>query len=322
MDHGQLSQALAEKIRYLRTHIEAASIPTTRVDESLIVGTWNIREFGKKPRSRDAIHLIAEVIFNYDLLVLVELRDNLRDLRRALDILGPSWKVVFSDYRQDQAGNRERIAFVYDARMVEFTGLAAEANPPRKKVNGLYQPIHEDWWRSPYMASFIAGNFDFIIVAAHMRWGDSVADREAAIGYLADWIEDRRNDKGVADRDILVMGDFNIPNRNHATFRALTKHGLRVPRSLLGVQGTNLSEANTYDQIAHYPTNSNRFTDHGGVIQFFDAQARNGHSKLFPGLSKAEFTYQLSDHLPLWVEVDTWVEDEELDAVLARYGTG
>ena len=32
------------------------------------------------------------------------------------------------------------------------------------------------------------------------------------------------------------------------------------------------------------------------------------------------FTFELSDHLPLWNELDTWIEDEQLDTVLDRYG--
>ncbi|RYE79027.1 MAG: hypothetical protein EOO74_04355 [Myxococcales bacterium] len=40
-----------------------------------------------------------------------------------------------------------------------------------------------------------------------------------------------------------------------------------------------------------------------GTADFY----RGSHRELFPGrrLSKQEFTFQLSDHLPLWVEVAT-----------------
>ena len=33
-------------------------------------------------------------------------------------------------------------------------------------------------------------------------------------------------------------------------------------------------------------------------------------------MGKREFTYQLSDHLPLWVQLDTWTDDEELDQLI------
>ncbi|HJO37265.1 MAG: hypothetical protein QGG24_08355 [Vicinamibacterales bacterium] len=44
------------------------------------------------------------------------------------------------------------------------------------------------------------------------------------------------------------------------------------------------------------------------------------YKKLFPGMrmTKKEFTYQLSDHLPLWIEVDVDLERERLDQMLNR----
>ena len=39
--------------------------------------------------------------------VLSELRDDLRDLRRVLDVLGPYWRAVYSDAVMDDGGNRD-----------------------------------------------------------------------------------------------------------------------------------------------------------------------------------------------------------------------
>jgi len=47
-----------------------------------------VREFGKKSRSEPAVHYIAEIIGQFDLVSLVELRDDLTDLGRVLKILG------------------------------------------------------------------------------------------------------------------------------------------------------------------------------------------------------------------------------------------
>lgn len=295
----------------IRERIEEAKIPSSKLDENMILGTWNVRELGKKRRRKNAIHLIAEIISQFDLLALVELRSNLSDLKRILDILGPYWKVIYSDYNTDGAGNRERMAFIYDKRMVTFTGLVAEADEPREKVNGKYEPKFA-WWRSPYIASFRAGNFDFVVLVVHMRWGDSVKSRAKAIGHLADWVDKRQKDADAVDKDFIVLGDFNIPSRRSSTFKALTKHELQIPPGLLKVQGTNLSEKKTYDQIAHGATNPDRFTDNGNVIRFF----KDSHKELYPDLSNHEFTFQLSDHLPLWIEVDTWIEDEQLDQII------
>ena len=95
-----------------------------------------------------------------------------------MDILGPNWGVVFSDFNADRAGNRERMAYLYDERAVTFTGLAAEADPPRKKnrKTGINEPTIQ-WWRSPFMASFRSGNFDFILLSVHIRWGSGADAR-------------------------------------------------------------------------------------------------------------------------------------------------
>jgi len=133
MHHGSISTNIAKGLKELRKRIKTAKIPSSSLDETLNLATWNIRDFGKKARKKAAIHLIAEIMGQFDLISVVEVRDNVKDLKRVMDILGPYWHAVFSDYNLDRAGNRERIAYVYDKRAVTFTGLAAEADPIRKK---------------------------------------------------------------------------------------------------------------------------------------------------------------------------------------------
>jgi len=310
MSLSSLTRDQAKKLLLLRERIEAAKIPPSKVDETLIIGTWNIRAFGKSKRSDLAIALIAEIIRQYDLIAITELTGDLGDLKRVMRWLGSYWRVVMSDFRDDGAGNDERIAYLYDSRMVRFTGLAAEANPPREKASdGIYRAVHEDWWRSPYMASFTAGDFDFVMITAHTRWGNSVAERATALGHLADWVQARRQSGKAIHTDFIVLGDFNIPSKGSSTYRALTKHSLRAAKGTLGVKGTNLSGKRPYDQIMHAPTHADRFSDKGGVIQFYDPNEAEGWKTLFPRMSKHKFTHELSDHLPLWTCIDTNISD-------------
>jgi hypothetical protein len=119
-----------------------------------------------------SIHFIAEILGQFDLIAITEVRKNVSDLAAVMKILGPYWHVVFSDFATDRGGNSERIAYLYDKRAVTFTGLAAEADEPRKKdrTTKEYLPKYS-WWRSPYIASFRAGNFDFVLITVHLRWG-------------------------------------------------------------------------------------------------------------------------------------------------------
>lgn len=315
MRHTNISKEIAKGLKVLRKRIQAANIPSSRVDESINIATWNIREFGRKRRSKAAIHYIAEILNQFDLIAITEVRADLTDLSRVMAILGPYWKAVYSDFIADSGGNWERVAYLYDERVVIFTGLAAEADAPRKKnkTTGEYVPEFS-WWRSPYMTSFRAGTFDFVLLSAHIRWGKKSADRVAPLSLLAKWVDKRVRRKDTRDKDILVMGDFNIPSikKTDPLFSAVTSKGLRVPAALAGLHGSNLKKNKRYDQILHYPRYTKSFSNNGGALDFY----AGNHRPLFPDLSKDEFTYQLSDHLPLWVQLNVDVEDEELEQLL------
>ena len=106
MHHGDISPDIAKGLLALKKRIDAARIPPSALDETINVAIWNIREFGKTRRTEAAVHMIAEILGQFDLVALVELRDNLTDLGRVLPILGPSWDVVYSDWMEDAGGNR------------------------------------------------------------------------------------------------------------------------------------------------------------------------------------------------------------------------
>jgi exonuclease III len=326
MFHGKVSPQIAEGLKALKKRIEKAKIAPSQLDKTLNIATWNIREFGRRRkgrrRSEAAIHYIAEVLNQFDLIAIVELRDDLTDLERVMKILGPYWHVVFSDFNTDRAGNRERIAYLYDGRVTVFTGLAAEADPPMKK-NPITKQYEADvvWWRSPFMASFRAGNFDFILITVHIRWGKSGADRLSELKMLAKWVRDRCQEKYVYDKDIIVMGDFNIPKVGDRLYQAVVSQGLEIPDALLGTEhGSNLKKDKRYDQILHYRSHTSAFSGKGGVLDFYRGRWRDLFPEAdYPYLKKKEdFTYQMSDHLPMHVQLNTQVEGEQLDQRFGR----
>jgi len=322
MHHGKVSTEVAGGLLALRKRIAEANIPSSQLDETVNVAVWNIREFGKKHRTDPALHYIAEILGQFDLIGLVELRDDLTDLGVVLRYLGPSWEIVYSDWMDDPGGNDERVGFLFDARSVTFNGLAAEIDAPRTKKQEEFLTT-QSFWRAPYMCSFRAGNFDFIAIATHARWGNSIAGRQAELQMLADWIDTRFKSKYVEDHDLIVIGDFNTPKMDDHLFKALTSRGLQAPDALVNlkigervVAGSNIDENARYDQILHLPTDSKRFSNRGGTLDFFGNGA--AIKQLFPSenYTREQFTFQLSDHFPVWIQVNTDIDGQRLDQIV------
>lgn len=322
MHHGDVSPEIAQGLLALKKRIVAAKIPSSKLDESINVAIWNIREFGKVHRTEAAIHLIAEIFGQFDLVAIVELRNDLTDLGRTLPILGPSWDVVYSDWIDDSGGNKERIAFLFDRRAITFNGLAAEVDAPRGKKATEYLAT-QSFWRAPYMCSFRAGNFDFIAIVTHARWGDNIAGRQAELQMLSDWIDTRFKDKFIEDHDLIVMGDFNTPKIDDKLFKALTSCGLLIPDSLENLKvgdhliaGSNLKKDARYDQILHMPTMKKRFSNNAGALDFY---VDDKHTKeLFPDkeYNCEKFSFQLSDHFPVWAQINIDIDGERLNQVV------
>jgi hypothetical protein len=52
--HGRLTADQAKGLKELRSRIHKAHIPSSRLDETLLLATWNIREFGRRKRNQRA----------------------------------------------------------------------------------------------------------------------------------------------------------------------------------------------------------------------------------------------------------------------------
>ena len=65
MHHGKISKPIADGLIALRSRIEQGGIPSSKLDETLNLATWNIREFGKKARSEAAVHYKDKLAFTF-----------------------------------------------------------------------------------------------------------------------------------------------------------------------------------------------------------------------------------------------------------------
>jgi endonuclease/exonuclease/phosphatase family metal-dependent hydrolase len=306
---------VAEDIVRLRRRIEKSQMPLKGVDRNLLIGTWNVRGFGKvfeqweenagsPKRNLRALACIAEVVRRYDVIAIQEVKSDTSGIRLLLDeFLGSDWDLVMSDVSAGAGGNEERLTFLFDKRRVQLSGLAGEiVLPPTKDGNPMAQ-----FDRTPYIVGFRTRSDTFALLTAHIKYGKVPADRLGEIAALAQYIASELRAKANAmaeEANLIVLGDFNIEDRGeNPLFKAFISTGLMVPDQLLNLRTTYDTKAKYYDQIAWFMS-AMRLNASGkaGVIDLAGA--------IFKELALKDMSFRVSDHFPLWVEftIDRSVE--------------
>lgn len=325
-------------------------IPDRTFSETLLLATWNIRDFDKPaygPRVEEAIYYIAEIINRFDIVAVQEVYEDLSGLKRVMEVLGSHWKYIVTDSAGKGAGNFERMTFLYDSRKVVFGGLAGEIvlPPDSKDSDGNYVPVTQ-FWRTPMMVGFKSGWTDFILTTVHILWDQSKADppnRVREVHDVTQFLKGRSEDPTAWSRNIILLGDFNIFGTDDETFRQITDAGFEVPEQLLEFR-SNASKNRHYDQIAFRTRpGSLDLTGKAGVFDYYDFVFRNtdedreiyrpymgdeydttskGKARSDSGKKTYYSTYwrthQMSDHLPMWVELRIDYSDEYLKNKLER----
>lgn len=300
-------EVLAE-IKQLRTAV--SQVVPAKIASNLLVATWNLRAFGgltekwkaaaKDSPKRDwkATALIAAVISHFDVIAIQEVKREVTALRVLLDQLGPTWKAIISDATEGEAGNDERIAYLFDTTRVEPSGLVGEIVLPPTAGTPTTQ-----FARTPYAASFARNKTEFILTSVHIIWGKQAASRLPEITAFAQWMKRWADRPSDWNQNLLVLGDFNIDRRDDPLFEAFISTGLWPPPALNTVPRTIFNDdkkKNFYDQIAWFSTES------GDSLLTGLGFGRAGHfdflAHTYPELTKNEVSWRMSDHYPLWVE--------------------
>jgi endonuclease/exonuclease/phosphatase family metal-dependent hydrolase len=278
------------------------AIPKRQVDENILIATWNIQKFGNKKELR-AIQYIADIIERFDIIAIQELQTDLTGLEKLIELLPGNYKFLVSE----PIGNNERFGFIYDKRTVINTGLVSNvvfSNPDDKKERYLLSRI-------PYCASFKAGRFDFIIVTVHIYFGEGTTDKKRLeeINKIVDYIDiiSKRAGTKTFDRDIFIMGDFNIPEDGDLFFRALIHKGFQMPLNMNKLL-TNYEQSHTFDKIAWVDRPSFQFSDNCNVVPYGNV--------LYQEIPISDRKKKISDHLPLWAEFSVNKLTQELDSII------
>jgi len=321
-----------DRLLRLRSQLDA-QIPQKTESETVLLATWNIREFGSN-RTLESSYYIAEILSRFDLIAIQEVSADLKGLQKVLALMEPQWDYIVTDSTDGSAGGGERMAFVYNTAKIKFKNVAGELVLPKEKlVNGEMQ-----FARTPFCVAFQAKWFKFKLATVHIYFGSSsgidsrrLAEIDTVAAYLA-----KRSKK--EDESYILLGDFNIVKTSDGTMKALEKNGFFIPNSIKQ-HPTDLGQTKHYDQIAfHFKLNptmtvfseerqragSFNFTESVYTADDMPVYRDSFPAKTVQGKTEAQLqkyylstwrTFQMSDHLPLWVELKTDFSNEYLNSL-------
>jgi len=337
------------EIQALDNHFRKREVPKSKTNK-LLLASWNIANLGAQERSKGAREVIAHILKRFDLIAVQEINDDYRQFKKIVDIMGDK----FDFFMSDTAGNDERLAYVYNTEKISAGKLFGEValrprEYPKRDVKVHYREKRKDkiqvfkklrytpFDRNPYIGSFSCGEIDFVLANVHLYFGKfqqsskekdrlKYARRVLEIHALAKWAKDRSVGGNAWDKDIILLGDMNVPNveHNEATFKALEEFSwtsvdfyndtnMAQPESLSRIGGSNLGNDKTYDQIAFAPTALKNRISNYGVFDFdaaiFESKwssllKMHSHSKAVKAFN-AYLRHYVSDHRPIWVELKT-----------------
>jgi len=295
-------------------------IPAKILDKNLLIATWNLRAFGnltKKweagpgdspKRDLHALLCISELVSRFDVIALQEVKANIKALRHMLKYLGSNWGLILTDVTKGAPGNAERMAYVFDQRKVQLSGLACEIVVPQKQLDRINQDaLDKQFARTPYAVSFRLGDKTFILVTLHVLYGKKARERVPELKAIAEWLADWATDINAYGHNLIALGDFNIDRKGDQLYDAFTSTGLSTPEDLNSVPRSifdNPAKPNLkkfYDQIAWFeggekiPRLTLKYVRGGG----FDFTRATLKSR---SLTKSQLSWRMSDHYPLWVE--------------------
>ena len=336
--YPDLNYDLATEKAALNSWFSKRKVPRSRRGR-LLLASWNIANLGEQKRDSKDLELIAHMMSRFDLIAVQEVKSRLGHLGKIVDHMGQGYDWIVNDV----AGNNERLAFVFKKRKVKPGKLFAEIAIPEKdfpsctvvvpykvkkqqRVDVFYNLRFTPFDRNPYIGTFVSGALSFTLVNVHLYYGSfkeakRVADRAKyarrvlEIYMLGKWAGSRVSNATTYDRDIILLGDMNVPEMSNddAAYQALLRSGLNPLDAHSKAGGSNLDGSKTYDQLAITPGVVKARTLGYDVFDFDNAvfkdkwdelEQEHGTKGANPKFNKY-VKFHVSDHRPLWKELNT-----------------
>lgn len=256
--------------------------------DTLRLASWNIRVFSNNSRDDTELRQICDVILDYDLVAVIELRDE-KVLARAevvLQDMGRDYDYVVSP----PVGRRvkERYAFLYDRSLIDVV-----------KPGEVFPDVGDEFIREPYYATFRAGAFDFTAIAVHVIWGDRVQARREEIQKLAE-VYQAVQAMNPTEQDILLVGDFNRPpddEKSYAKLNAIPSmiHLFDPPLK------SHVEDTSLYDNIWFQAEYVKEYVGKHGIDHFDETDFADNDKQA---------KQAASDHRPVWAEFSMAKDDD------------
>ena len=344
----KLKMSESDKKRTLKNLIELkkgleVSIPKKEMDTNILIASWNIKELGHlNKRLPETYMYMAEVISAFDIIAIQEIKRSLFDLDLIMRILGKHYKYVITDITDGAKGNKERFGCIYDTRRVNHSGLSGElVVSPENSSSDILRQLK----RTPAITGFESGWKKFSIINVHLHPGNGTKDkkiRHQEVTYIINQLQEKIENKYLWCENLIILGDTNLYENNTNTLNLIKDAGFKECESLIG-KPTTTSMNEIYDRIffnvnPYYKLKKNKNgKDNGGVFNIFDYVLKNTDVKAYHDIMKghkgnpdslktdADFdTYfhrfwkrnQLSDHLPIWVEIEA---DSSVDFLTSKH---
>ena len=265
---GEIDNLIRHRDTIPANPADSRNIPSPGQPGKVLIASWNIANLGVHKRRPIDFEVIAEILGWFEIVALQEIADNLDDFLAIVDALPNHFGYIFND----RAGNDERAAYIYDTRRVALSpkiGEVAIVESERRYITlpGITRDF-EGFNRNPYLAGFEIDSISLLLANCHLLYGpqgsaaerqDSMDRRQLEAYAIARWCDLRRNDKHRWTRNILALGDFNLPQaqEGNPVYEALTRRGLSLPPHETRIP-TNVSANADYDRL-RLPVSSTTF---------------------------------------------------------------
>ena len=262
--------------------------------ETMKIAAFNIQIFGQtKSQKQDVMAVLRDIIREFDIVLIQEIRDaSEQTIQNFIETInqmeGPDYSFIRSE-RVGRTSSKEAYAYIYNTETIQFT----------QESDYVYNDVDDFFEREPYIASFKAGNFDFVLVGIHTKPDDAYNE----IGNLTSVVSSIQS-ANPNEYDIIVMGDFNADGSyfdeddTSNLFKA-SEYNWIITNSMDTMVKTNY----TYDRIVLLGATLNHeyYADSAQVFYFDQAY----------GLNNQTFVSEVSDHYPVFAQYKTNLFDDD-----------